>query len=620
MKLSFVVLAVALCSIQPSHGLQPVLIQCQQLAKLLEMLPLLSVRVNSTEMMINTIENHETALGKMTHWLNSIMTEITAIQDDTNIRATFDIIEDLQFPDPDGKFARWRSEVEKLMDTINSIFHDLRRITQTSETIVHDWKNISKTAKESIDLQGLHTKLFPRGERPSQRGGYIFHLAYFSNTSRRKNCPQASMMRYFLGHLFEAICVTEIKGVTALIYTALIQNCRYDAWRVQVAEVNSNYKERFLDYLLQTKNAMHMAPADLTTCEPSDGIRVRDETYFEAEKLEQVSIFRFDLKDNGCENVINKKLFTFTSERDNCSGQLSDCKYSKWLSVCRLDNGSNRYQWIKSEVGNYGMKLKNCPNGTISEYKGVDNLSYGHCICNCRGHMRHWISVTPVLANTSDNMVVTGARFVWKDRILYIQLKQGRLVKNAWVDPSSQSWIPLPNNPEVMEITPANTKFYLDVIRVPVDQVVVGVTFENNKGCSIVVSAKRFNYTTGEMYDDIMDRDADHSEYDELQVPRRNSIYTSKRHTSLTGKKWVTLAHSDWRHDVGQSVVPLFDGIAIETNPPLPLGGFGIIHKGTKGYAGYISPKLTSYPYSKILKMFIQNQINGSPLERWIHF
>ncbi|XP_015110587.1 uncharacterized protein LOC107036872 [Diachasma alloeum] len=419
--------------------------------------------------------------GSTESMINTLQGSIISMQNGTDLRVIFDVITELQDQAWDGdeknRVDRWKSQLQDYISNIGSNFERLSQlIKKGKEAPAQDWDSFVNYTMENIEenVSPLQKKIFPGRKRPKGTG-YIFDLALTSNDLRRKHCREALAMQSFLSHLFQTVMVTEAKAMLSLTYAILIQNSSYEARTYKLWQLTVDFKDRFNYYMVRTAEAMSIAPHQTTPCDPPNGTRIRDETYFEIERLEQVSVFQFSDTSNSrdCANAVEKKSLTFYSERDICKGSLSDCEYSGWLDVCRLENSSKRYEWIKSEGGDYGMNFDKCPSGTITKYEGNNNSSNGHCICKCR-EAGNWMSVSPVMANVSDNMVVIGSRFMRKEGVLYLQLKQGRLLANGWIDPSSQEWIPLPKNPVLMAINSTHNKFYLDNVPLPMGHVVVG--------------------------------------------------------------------------------------------------------------------------------------------------
>ena len=59
--------------------------------------------------------------------------------------------------------------------------------------------------------------------------------------------------------------------------------------------------------------------------------------------------------------------------------------------------------------------------------------------------------------------------------------------------------------------------------------------------------------------------------------------------------QYVTFTITDMQKDGGQTTVPFIDTQKVETNPPMPLAGAGLIHRGQEGYGGFLGLKLYTY-------------------------
>lgn len=88
-------------------------------------------------------------------------------------------------------------------------------------------------------------------------------------------------------------------------------------------------------------------------------------------------------------------------------------------------------------------------------------------------------------------------------------------------------------------------------------------------------------------------------------------MYTTIKHEPDSDDHWIALGISNLDDDVGQTVIPLFDNQTVETDPPSPLGGLGLFHKGAEGYGGFIALQLHSLAYSKKIKELISTHVPG---------
>lgn len=58
---------------------------------------------------------------------------------------------------------------------------------------------------------------------------------------------------------------------------------------------------------------------------------------------------------------------------------------------------------------------------------------------------------------------------------------------------------------------------------------------------------------------------------------------------------YLEFTYSDERSDAAQSTVPFIDIQEVASEPPMPLVGLGLIHKQSRGSAGFVEPKVFTY-------------------------
>ncbi|XP_063985982.1 uncharacterized protein LOC135167061 [Diachasmimorpha longicaudata] len=617
LRVPTVLLLFTLCTLQPSCAFKRALSLGDEIFAVTKSLTFIEFDANTSYSMLGTMFNLSSPAGPLIMNLSTVMENINQIEDDRNIRRVIAMTSSFQSRlkhyDGGAALSIWTSRVDSYAKNIDSIFMKLRRcLYDTRGTSLWRWEAFADEAARTVEgtVNALQKTIFPCSEELEGSNNYVFRLAHNSLTTHK--CNETLVMPYFLSHLLQAAIVTEVKGLAVLTYASMIRNAENSEWRSELLRISTKFQKRFLHYVAQTWRAMDLTSNALIACDPVKGNRIRGDNYYEMEKQVQVSIFQYNvaLRSKNCANAVAKKLYTFDSDVDICKGELSDCQYSGWLDVCRLRNNSKRYEWIKVENGSYGMNFDECPNGTITKYEGASNTFDGHCICLCHNTDENWISVSPVMADISKNMVITGLRFVRKNGVLHLQLRQGKLLANGWINPSSQKWMPLPKKPQLVMVNTTTNKFYLDDIRFPEEHVLIGVQFEYNEGFALKAFGMPFNYATGRLQSTIVEKTPNYLNYQQLVLPWSNSIYTKIPHTEITSEKWLQLDVSEWLYDAGQSTLPLFDGVAVETDLPVPLSGVGLVHKGAQAYAGYISLKLYSLQYFKLLKKAIKKYYN----------
>ncbi|XP_062123254.1 uncharacterized protein LOC133836679 [Drosophila sulfurigaster albostrigata] len=70
--------------------------------------------------------------------------------------------------------------------------------------------------------------------------------------------------------------------------------------------------------------------------------------------------------------------------------------------------------------------------------------SYCFCLCDEPGpRSDRYFNLRPVVSDVWDNKVVTGVRFVKKNRIIHLQIQQGQLLPRGAINESTVEWKPI---------------------------------------------------------------------------------------------------------------------------------------------------------------------------------
>lgn len=67
--------------------------------------------------------------------------------------------------------------------------------------------------------------------------------------------------------------------------------------------------------------------------------------------------------------------------------------------------------------------------------------------------------------------------------------------------------------------------------------------------------------------------------------------------------QYLNFAPSDQKNDVAQNTIPFIDIQPVESNPPVPIAGAGIFHKGRSGSGGFVAMRLITYDFNKHLQV-----------------
>ncbi|XP_057324694.1 uncharacterized protein LOC130667216 [Microplitis mediator] len=227
------------------------------------------------------------------------------------------------------------------------------------------------------------------------------------------------------------------------------------------------------------------------------------------------------------------------------------------------------------------------------------------------------ISLREHYTNSADNRVVTGIRFIVKNNIVAIRIREGRLV-NGTIDPQTVKWIDDDGRhpeigPDTIKLSYDTRAFELDDIELPDEHLVTGVKF-------MVTYEKRISLAVrgSAMYND--KKNTFSSIHDEwyytnllntrTRKPRTNIDITyfknpaelineQLQQLSTPGSNYVdfsTSVHSSTDENV--AIIPFIDSRELVTDPPIALGGLGIFYKSKPGYGGFIAFKYITAKYN----------------------
>lgn len=78
----------------------------------------------------------------------------------------------------------------------------------------------------------------------------------------------------------------------------------------------------------------------------------------------------------------------------------------------------------------------------------------------------------------------------------------------------------------------------------------------------------------------------------QADVPTKHLKGNNKKSHS---DQFLLFTHTDIYKDAAQHTIPYIDTQIVGPQPPTPLAGAGVYHKGQDGSGGYIAPKVFTY-------------------------
>jgi hypothetical protein len=211
--------------------------------------------------------------------------------------------------------------------------------------------------------------------------------------------------------------------------------------------------------------------------------------------------------------------------------------------------------------------------------------------------------------------VITGLRFVKKQRLIHLQIQDGVLLPRGHVNQSTTAWRPI-NNYTILDKGIKNGSDYymirwnkreidLDDLMAGASQVVTGVRFRLvGTHLNLEIRVTEMNFVKGQLDPKTSiwvsnDLTTD-SVVPRTQVPLVKANVPTLPPANLPDSQtsqFVQFTHSDVKLDAAQSTVPYFDGQAVVSSPVVPLSGAGLYHKGRELSGGFVAPKLFTYDY-----------------------
>lgn len=216
------------------------------------------------------------------------------------------------------------------------------------------------------------------------------------------------------------------------------------------------------------------------------------------------------------------------------------------------------------------------------------------------------------------NRVVTGLRFVKKNRVIHIQIQEGELQTRGQINATSLNWKPVSeyklldrgirNGLDYHTMSWDKRAIDLDELIAPVNHVVTGVRMRViGTHLNLEIRVTEADFTTGRLIDpeetsfwksnDNTESSSNKRTPVKLTKPDVPTLSPAPSVIDSTTNQFIEFTHTDLDRDVGQTTVPYIDAQDVISRVPVALGGAGIYHKGQSLYGGFIGLKLVTYDF-----------------------
>ncbi|XP_006608511.1 uncharacterized protein LOC102676890 isoform X2 [Apis dorsata] len=526
---------------------------------------------------------------------------------------------------------------------INDLYYDFHLYSKASHKYerytLEDFANTcvsSRTGALPDVLKNIHRLLVPSPDEILGRSILILLTNQMQEASSQI-CNENQSLQQLLYNLYTTITLAEIKGYSMIQFSYKILRLYNPGTNFtdEMEIVKQQYETRTTETLRAVKTAMAFAPRQIWKCDAR--IHKLDETYTKLTQLFQGYIVNeVDLnKDSSCrENCAYyeySKVYgcyknQFCSQQRKCNGRILKCEYidsDMWICPSSEHN-DRRYEYIEYENGQIFGEKSTCNKGTTKVDSWWRWLFWhcSYCFCYCDDNNMNsdrYFSLRKVVSDIENNKVVTGVRFKKVNQIIHIQIQQGELMPRGNIDKTSVHWKSI----EEFNILDNNIKngvdyhtlswekrgLDLDDLVLDKNYLLTGFKFRMvGSRLNLEVRMTPFNFTTGKLIEPLNNSfwfSHDRTDRTELKFENPN-IPTRLPLLALPDSKteqYLNFAPSDRKTDAAQNTIPFLDVQPVESNPPIPIAGAGIFHKGRLGSGGYVALRLITYDFSKHLQV-----------------
>lgn len=530
------------------------------------------------------------------------------------------------------------------LNDLNAIVRNIKVLNQDSENYLQRWNKYDNITKLEFARKNrardFFSEIYHLIEDPiiDENNNYnLLKLLALSMqrkgakffTSNRKFSPQLMLRSYF-----EKILTEQMKAYVMRTFSYYIEKL-YDHRNVS-AEIE-DYEKRSIaqitnEYKTLRASMMNMS-RDFWRSDPQ--IHEENVTYIEAVGLvsrnfiicgaRQADKVQPTVHDY---NVFKCKELNHRYNKEDQALDLKTIDVSLYLdfSICFSKQNPRIYNGFSYEPP-FSFLYGITNFGNFSECNSLNfSKVIGRFVFGGRSLSDGNFDIREVQSNVAANKVITGIRFVKKNRIIRIQIQEGIVRKYGLINQKTVSWRLLDN----LNITNGvrgedfhQMKHYIDHLTsnifkntiidqteiefadydLPKNEVLTSVQFFVQEGrLKLSVKGSKYDFQTGKISetDTTTFKNKNHSNV-ELELYEPDLPTRSKQSLPLSNPtQFIKMTHSGVTKDDGQTTVPFFDAQDVVTKTPCPLQGLGLFLKGEKGFGGFLTFKIKTFDYAMI--------------------
>ncbi|XP_065200277.1 uncharacterized protein LOC135831598 [Planococcus citri] len=537
------------------------------------------------------------------------------------------------------KFGKLRNKVMNLdKESANKSIATKHTLERTANAILFESGNVGDSLDKINQIILGENVLFGKQD--------VFSLILDNfNSKTQSRCLVPKSPQQLVHDVFNSLRMVQVKGIIMTEFSYMILSLYTSGDYKEYADEFHDTMIKRLNKQAQVANeVMKKADNSLWKCDPDQ--YVFNKTYIEVTRLIQgyiqneieLSHDRNCFDGCGYYSYVNKpgcsNQDSLCKQQPKCNGRVFDCRLvDEDMNICFSPiSSTRRYDWIRHDKAeSYGQVDKKCTNfeGRIKMYRKYLAWRCFYCFCYCDEESHNsdrFFSLLPATSDIKNNKVVVGVRFIKHERVIHLQVKEGTLLPGGLIDKDSVSWVPVStiDVDNWLEKHKYHTMRYesrsidLDDVVASKNYVLTGVKLRTlGEHLNLEIQLTAFNFTTGEVSNNLSfwkgndNTDASETPREKHRLLTKRPATLSQGDFSLPDSKpdsYVEFTHSDERSDAAQSTVPFIDIQEVASDPPMPLIGMGLIHKQSRGSAGFIEPKVFTYNVGEEL---LANQLHS---------
>ncbi|XP_043254593.1 uncharacterized protein LOC122398605 isoform X2 [Colletes gigas] len=519
----------------------------------------------------------------------------------------------------DGLYNVFRQMQREIID--ENVYLDLEKLADFSKTILHDPNASIINALTRIAEFIIYDKLF---------------MVSYQDASSQI-CSEQQSLQQLLYNLYSTITLTEIKGYSMIHFSYMLLRLYNPGsnFSEEIDLVTQQYTTRTLETVRAVKTAMAFAPRDLWKCDA--GVQKLDKTYTQMTKLFQGYIVNeVDLnRQSSCKENCAYYSYTkvqgcyknqFCSRQQQCNGKVLNCEYidsDMWICPSP-SNSSRRYEHIEYENGRVFGQKSTCEAGTTKVDSWWRWLFWhcSYCFCYCDDNTTksdRYFSLQKVTSDVANNKVITGVALKKVNQIIHIQIQEGNLMPRGYINETTIAWKPIDAFHILDKDVKSNIDYHtlawekrgldLDDLVPAQDHLLTGIRFRTiGSRLNLEIMATPFNFTTGKLIQPLeksfwLSNDNTARTELKLEQPDIPIRYPTPSLPDSGKNQYLNFAPSDRVYDAAQNTIPFLDIQPVVPNPPVPLAGAGIFHKGRIASGGFVALKLITYDFNSHLQV-----------------